>query len=230
MEDPASSGDELLDSLQLHPAADMDELLPAAPELELGLGDNFPSDESEEVETLDLDEALLNTGPVPVPASPPPPPPKQAQPGKITLVSKPEEADDLRRRINRPSIPELTLSDLDEIEDDEFDLTFEPDPPPPPARRPGAASAVRVDTLPPGSKVQQTKRPEPIRAVAPPAPPPERETRGEVATVATAPVTVQLPGSHGQTDVSIPVEVTLGRGTAQVTIHLRLTLNLNLQP
>jgi hypothetical protein len=50
-----------------------------------------------------------------------------------------------------------------------------------------------------------------------------------VPAVATAPVSVRLPGAHGQTDVSIPVEVTLGRGTAQVTIHLRLTLNLNLQ-
>jgi hypothetical protein len=49
------------------------------------------------------------------------------------------------------------------------------------------------------------------------------------ATISTAPVSVQLSGSPGQTDISIPVEVILNNGTAQVQINLRLTLNLKLQ-
>jgi hypothetical protein len=49
------------------------------------------------------------------------------------------------------------------------------------------------------------------------------------ATISTAPVSVQLSGSPGTTDIAIPVEVILSNGTAQVHINLRLTLNLKLQ-
>jgi hypothetical protein len=48
------------------------------------------------------------------------------------------------------------------------------------------------------------------------------------SSISTAPVSVQLSGAPGQTDISIPVEVILNNGTAQVQIHLRLTLNLKL--
>lgn len=86
-----------------------------------------------------------------------------------------------------------------------------------------------METLPPGTRaVPPIARPEPPPSSVPVPAPRVHETSNEVAT--TAPVSVQLPGAHGQTDVSIPVEVTLGRGSAQVTVHLRLTLNLNLQP
>ena len=55
---------------------------------------------------------------------------------------------------------------------------------------------------------------------APPRPP---------TAITTAPVSVQLSGSPGTTDIAIPVEVILSNGTAQVQINLRLTLNLKLQ-
>jgi signal recognition particle receptor subunit beta len=215
----ASPADELLESLELQPASEMEELLPEAPELRMDPG-GPPSDEGDEVETVDLDEAFE-----PPVAAPAPPPAKDK--GRITLVSGPRETEDLRRRISRPSLPDLSLDDLDQDDDDLDELSFEPEPAPSPL------DDLRVDTLPPGSRAVSSAEP-PAAVTAPrPAPNPPAVSavrkESEVVTVATTPVSVQLPGDHGQTDVSIPVEVTLGRGSAQVTIHLRLTLNLNLQ-
>jgi len=212
--------DELLDSLDLQPATEIDDLLPAAPELGMDPS-GPPSDEGDEIETVDLDDGFPS--PTPQPA---PPPAKDK--GRITLVSGPKETDDLRRRISRPSLPELSLDDLDD--DDLDELSFDSEPAQPPLRpSPSPLDGLRVDTLPPGSRVVQSGEPIPTPrpAAAPPAPGPG--SKPDTATVATAPVSVQLPGAQGQTDVSIPVEITLGRGSAQVTIHLRLTLNLNLR-
>jgi signal recognition particle receptor subunit beta len=218
---PAAAGDELLESLELQPASEIDDLLPEAPELRMDPA-GPPSDEGDEIETVDLDEAF------PSPAPQPAPPPAKDK-GRITLVSGPKETDDLRRKISRPSLPELSLDDLDDEDLDE--LSFDSEPAPPPIRPVASPlDGLRVDTLPPGSRAVQSPEPtpNPVPAAAPPAAP-EAGRSPEIAAVATAPVSVQLPGAHGQTDVSIPVEVTLGRGSAQVTIHLRLTLNLNLQ-
>jgi signal recognition particle receptor subunit beta len=202
--------DELLDSLELQPATEIDDLLPEAPDLGMDPA-GPPSDEEDEIETVDLDDAF------PSPAPQPAPPPAKEK-GRITLVSGPKETDDLRRKISRPSLPELSLDDLDD-DDDLDELSFDSEPvPEAPRPAPSPLDGLRVDTLPPGSRA--------VTAEPAPSPAPPRET--EVATVATAPVSIQLPGAHGQTDVSIPVEVTLGRGSTQVTIHLRLTLNLNL--
>jgi hypothetical protein len=228
MRPPSLGGDELLDSLELQPAADMDELLPEAPELRMG-PEGIPSDESEEVETVDLDEAFT-----PAPLAPPSPPATEAQKARTTLVSGPKETDDLRRRISRPSIPELNLDELNEEDEEIEELTFEPEPlpvrtpPPSPPPHPAPQPAVRMDTLPPGTRAVAAKRDSPPPVVASVKVAPSEPGR-DVPAVATAPVSVRLPGTHGQTDVSIPVEVTLGRGTAQVTIHLRLILNLNVQ-
>ncbi len=215
----ASPADELLESLELQPASDMDDLLPEAPELGMDPG-GPPSDDGDEVETVDLDEALAPSFP-----SPAPPPAKDK--GRITLVSGPKETEDLRRKISRPSLPDLSLEDLDPDDDDLDELTFEPEP----AHSP--LDDLRVDTLPPGSRAVRSVESPAVAVDPPPAPSatPVSAVRkeSERTTVATTPVSVQLPGDHGQTDVSIPVEVTLGRGSAQVTIHLRLTLNLNLQ-
>jgi len=229
--DPASR-DELLDSLELQPAAEMDDLLPEAPELGGMDPEGIPTDESEEIETVDLDQALG----APPPPPPPPAPQTEAQKAKTTLVSGPKETEDLRRRISRPQFPELSFDDVDQ-EDDIEELTFEPEVVlptivAPPARAAALASnpVSRMETLPPGTRaVPPIARPEPPPSPAP-APRVLHEPGKEIATVATPPVSVQLPGAHGQTDVSIPVEVTLGRGSAQVTVHLRLTLNLNLLP
>jgi hypothetical protein len=216
----ASPADELLESLELQPATDMEDLLPEAPEL--GMDPGGPPSDDDEVETVDLDEALAPSFP-----SPAPPPAKDK--GRITLVSGPRETEDLRRKISRPSLPDLSLEDLDPDDDDLDELTFEPEP----AHSP--LDDLRVDTLPPGSRAVRSVESPAVAVDPPPAPAPSPmpvsavRKESEITTVATTPVSVQLPGDHGQTDVSIPVEVTLGRGSAQVTIHLRLTLNLNLQ-
>lgn len=189
-----------------------------------------PTDEGDEIETVDLDDAFPPSVPE---ASPPPPKDK----GRITLVSGPRETDELRRKISRPSMPELSLDDLDQDDDELDELSFEPEQahaPFAPRGAPSGLDAPRVDTLPPGSRAVRAAEPAappPVTPAPTPAPVPRLAVPKEieVAAVATTPVSVQLPGLNGQTDVSIPVEVTLGRGSAQVTIHLRLTLNLNLQ-
>jgi hypothetical protein len=45
----------------------------------------------------------------------------------------------------------------------------------------------------------------------------------------TAPVNITLRGD-APTEVAIPVEVKLEHGTANVEVHIRLTLNLKLTP
>ena len=50
-----------------------------------------------------------------------------------------------------------------------------------------------------------------------------------VQAVAVAPVSVQLHAVPGPSDISIPVDVTLDSGTAHVTLHLAITLKLNLK-
>jgi mutual gliding-motility protein MglA len=47
--------------------------------------------------------------------------------------------------------------------------------------------------------------------------------------VSTAPVSVELSGASGSTDIAIPVEVSVDNGAARVQLHIRLTLNLNLR-
>jgi signal recognition particle receptor subunit beta len=210
MEAPVESGDDLLDSLELQPAPD--ELLSAG-------GD-------EEIETLDIEEDLgMTTSPPAVPAAPPVPPAPAAasQVGKTTLISSQKETDELRRKIARPVLEDLNLEDIVEEEDDEIEeLSFDdppvaqPAPPPPPA---------------PAQKPVAARPPEPPPAPRPVAPPPPPvAVAAGIQTVDAAPVSVKLASAvAGQADVSIPVEVTVGEGPAQVAIHIRLTLSLKLQ-
>jgi signal recognition particle receptor subunit beta len=145
---------------------------------------------------------------------------------KSTAIRGGDDAADLRRRISQPppqDEPELSLEAIDEEEVEIEELTLD-NPPPAPVRpapvaaRPSAppraaAPAPRPAAAPPS-------RPAPVPAVRPaPAPSP--------SSITTAPVSVQLR-APGQTDVSIPVDVVVNNGTAQVQIHLRLTLNLKL--
>ena len=109
----------------------------------------------------------------------------------------------LRPSTRRREIDELTFDNLSSS--------------PPPARRLAHRSL--------GRRVASA------RAVAPPAARPASSRPPAVSapsSIPTAPVSVQLSGAPGQTDISIPVEVVLNNGTAQVQIHLRLTLNLKL--
>jgi len=205
MRTPVESNDDLLDSLELQPSAD--ELIPSMPELGL----DGPASLEEEIETLDLDED------VGIPAAPPPPARPSAAAGKTTLVSAQKETDELRRKISRPVLEELNLEEMGEEDDEEIDaLSLEPPeapaPAPPPPPRPAPA--------PPA-------KPAPLVARVPEA---NASWLANIPTFDTAPVSVQVPStSGGRTDVSIPVEVTVGEGSAQVAIHLRLTLSLKIQ-
>ncbi len=213
MAESPSATDDLLDSLELQPAED---LLPPAPELGL----DGPAME-EEIETLDMaEEELVAPLPPPAPAPPAPAPPRAAANavGKTTLVSSQKETDELRRKIARPVLEDLNLEEMVEEEDADIEeLSFdlpEPEPiapPPPPA--PVAAPAPAKPAPP---------RPAPVAPAPSPAP--------AIPTIDAAPLSVKLPSvGPGQTDVSIPVEVTVGEGSAQVAIHLRLTLSLKIQ-
>jgi signal recognition particle receptor subunit beta len=215
--------DELLESFELQPSGEIDDLL----EMDL------PAEPAPGIESIDLGDSLP-------PASPQKPASGEA--GRITLVSGPKETEDLRQRIGRPLPvlePELDLDDLDsdtdeEIEELSLDMDTAPNrqlaPPP---------SPVRADTLPPGSRASSAA-PKPAPAPPMPSPPPPAASAtprptpppvrpSPVATVSAAPVSVEIPRTPGETDVSIPLEVKLDGGN-RVTIHLRLTLNLHLQP
>ncbi len=160
------------------------------------------ADFDEQEETLDEEFEL-----------PPPPPPARVVESARTLVSDPDAAEELRRKISHFE-PELSFDTLEEDgqteEEDIEEISLEPDD-----EMPGAAEPSSL--LPP--------RPQPpLPAVSRPGP----------ATLTAAPtiipVSVDVVGGSGQTDISIPVEVVLNQGRAQVQIHLRLTLNLKLTP
>jgi signal recognition particle receptor subunit beta len=159
---------------------------------------------------------------------------------KSTLVRGGDEAADLRRRIRQPMAePELSLEAIDEEDAEIEELTLDEPPPPPPARpapaparpapavaRPPVPAAAPVSRAPAAPPARPPSMPAPLVSAARPVPAPGRPSP---TTISTAPVSVQLSGSPGQTDIAIPVEVILNNGTAQVQINLRLTLNLKLQ-
>jgi len=64
----------------------------------------------------------------PVPPEPPPPAPLGAPPPQSTLITKRDEADDLRRRISTPGIPDDVEMELEEL--DEFEPALSPAPRP----------------------------------------------------------------------------------------------------
>jgi signal recognition particle receptor subunit beta len=116
----------------------------------------------------------------PVPPEPPPAPPVGSHPPQNTLITKRDEADDLRRRINTPGIPddvEMELEELDELE---------PAPPPRAPSRPPLPSAPPV-------------RPAPAR-VAPPEPEPE---------VAEVEVPIDIEVAPGTTRLSLNLKLVL---------------------
>jgi signal recognition particle receptor subunit beta len=214
--------DELLDSFELQPSAEIDDLI----EMDLSGAAADP------LESLELGDAA----PAPSPHS------KGKEAGRITLVSGPKETDDLRQRISRPPAPVAEHSALDDLDadlDEEIEeLSLDMDTAP--SRHLAPPPAIRVDTLPPGARPSAlVAKPSPVPvqppAASPPAPAPPAPVSAPptarvapAATVATPPVRVNIPATPGVTDVSIPLEVKLDGGN-QVTIHLRLTLNLHLQ-
>jgi signal recognition particle receptor subunit beta len=225
--------EEFLESLELQPSGDGD-----ADELPIEVAsEEFDLSDSDEVQELAHEpvEELSFDVPPPGPVNP-----------RSTLVRTESEAEELRRRIGRMSLPEVNLEQIEEEENEvdeiplEVDTGDEPAPAPParppapitlPPRTPPGPAAVVAAPPRPAAPPQMTApaqiavRPEPPR----PAPrPPEPRSVAPVPTVVAEPVAVHLDG-NGRTDVSIPVDVTVNDGKAQVVVHLRLTLNLHLE-
>ena len=150
-------------------------------------------------------------------------------PGKTTMVRNATETEDMRRRIGRPTEPELTLDAADEEEDIE-EITFDgaasaaPSPSPPiPAR---SAPAVSRPPAPPtpAAAASRTIPPAPGRPAAasttiPPA-------AGASPREDTAPIRLSATVASGESEVAVPVEVTVRQGTAEVRIQLRIVLQL----
>jgi signal recognition particle receptor subunit beta len=239
----ALPGDELLESLELQPATeglDLDE----PPELQLE-----PPGSGDDLVLEDLATGPSN-GPPPAAAPPAPPPPAPAaQPvGKTTLVTRPNEAEELRRRIGRRLEPEMVLEEVDEEEEDIEEITFEAGPSPrdslldgPTAPRftPPPLPPPRIVPAPAGTPRDLSESEEfsfeaelertPTVASPPPLPgppPPPAAPAAVPATVTSVPVEVSV--RSGETDVVVPVEVTVQKGTAQVNVHLRLTLRIRI--
>jgi hypothetical protein len=135
---------------------------------------------------------------------------KPPEAAKTTLVSGPKETEEIRRKISPPPpqapVPDLTLDELGDEDDDYEEI-------PPPAVAPARPTVVRPPASPPA-------RPSP--AVA-------RLGATTIPPSVTDPVSVTVPASSGGTEVTIPVEVKVEQGGAQISIHLRLTLSLKLQ-
>lgn len=177
------------------------------------------SPEAERIEASDFEESdlpLEEEFDLPPPPSPPPPAPVLDQDRVAerarTLVSDPDAAEELRRKISRFE-PELSFDTLEgngegEAEEEDIEeISLEPD-----------------DEFPSEASAYTTPPPPPSVSLRPPSDLPARQPPTII------PISVDLVGDSGQTDISIPVEVVLSQGRAQVQIHLRLTLNLKLVP
>jgi signal recognition particle receptor subunit beta len=201
---PARAGMTTLPPLNVRPAAPEPEVLDS---LEL-----TPEPESED---LDLS---------------PPPPPAPVSAGRVTMVRGGQDAEDLRRRIGRPGVPEVSLEQIEDEEGEEeiTELSLEPEAEPEPEPAPPPQPTPRP--VPPVTAV--TTRP-PSRPTPAPSPAPAPATAQVVAparVVTAPPVQVYLQAVPGQTAVAIPVEVSLQGGSATVTIQLQLTLHLKQTP
>lgn len=235
--EPAGPADELLGSLELGPAND------AGGDLDLGL---TPPPPAPHLEELPLEELPLveEEGHVP----PPPPPPQVRRDPKATLITTPDEAAEMRRRITQPGAIHHEPAPLDELPlmepveqaplelapADEFQVV-EPMAglvPPPPEPEPEAETVLADElTLPePEPPVRVPPAPAPRAGIAtiPPAPPVVTAV-GSARTAQATPISVQAPAAGGPVEVEIPVEVRLEGGSATVRVNVRLTLDVRLR-
>jgi hypothetical protein len=139
---------------------------------------------------------------------------RPARAGTETVASTPREAEDLRRRIARP-LSDLDLEHIEEEEHEVEEISLEPPP---------------VAALTASSPTFRPYLEEDVAGlVAPAAPRPPAAPRSALVTTQAVPVSVDLVAGPGQADIAIPVEIVLNNGTAQVNLHVRLTLNLKLK-
>ena len=203
-----AGADQLLDSLELRPEAEAEEL----PLDSLTTDASLDGEEEEVIDAEDLGgpgiAAEFSVEEPPAVSVPPPPPRRDS---RATLISAPAEAEELRSRLRRPPAPEPELT-LDEIDDEEDVEEITLDDAPPAERRAPVRSS-------PAPAVAASPARMPVAA-------PAASRSVEVVPTRTAPVSVELTAVPGRTDVTIPVEVRVGKGAAQVNIQLTLTLKI----
>ena len=241
------AADDLLDAIELQPH-DPDYPIELPEEVPLPVP---PHDAIDELVALDVEELEL-------PMSPPRPQPPAKTPAaaKTTLVSGPRETDELRRKISRPRVPDLTMDEIGDEEEEEFEVSFHATPPPrppvlapapsppppPPVLAPAPPPQVRTVAPPPQARTVAPQPPAPPRPAPPQAPPAASSAapsanpaapRVGATTIppgaAAPPLSVTLPEPGRVADLMIPVEVKVGEGEAQVSVHIRLSLSLKLE-
>ncbi len=228
--------DELLSSLELEPGSD------AGGDLDLGL---TPPPAPPAVEEVPLEELALEEEP----AAPAPAPPRPVRDPKATLVSTPDEAVEMRRKIRQPGAVHHDPEPIEELPLEEVVPAVE---------LPAAEAAPFELASPDEFRVEepisdlvtaQAAEPEPVLveelvAPAPPAavprpgletiPPAPREEAAApaqtrpVRVVQAAPVSVEVSDTGGPLEVAIPIEVRLEDGSATLRVHVHLTLDLRL--
>jgi signal recognition particle receptor subunit beta len=138
--------------------------------------------------------------------APPPAPIRSPEPKGGTLISSPDEAQDLRRRISMPSADfDVNLEAIEEEEDEIEEISLESDPLPP-LRRAGLH--------PPGPLPAPPRAPVPASAATAPRP------------ASPPPIEVEVEARSAQAEVSVPIELSLEPGTTQVNLSLRLILKI----
>jgi len=146
---------------------------------------------------------------------PPLAPIRSPEPKGGTLISTPDEAQDLRRRISMPAADfDVNLEAIEEEEDEIEEISLESDPLPP-LRRAGLPSPGPLPAPP------RAPAPAPMPAMAAPRPasPPPR-------SASPPPIEVEVQGGSAQAEVSVPIELSLEPGTTQVILSLRLILKI----
>jgi signal recognition particle receptor subunit beta len=188
---------------------------------QLDLGDTPHRGDTEELPMLQVEDDDL---PMPGNRARSPAAARPAADPRATIISGSREVQDLRRRITPQESFDLNLEeplDLEEHLEEEpeheeiEEIALESDPEPAPVPVPRAPRPAPLPTLRPAAAAPPVPRP-----ASPPA------LRPTVMPATRTPVTVEITGNSGQTDISIPVEVSLDGGTTQVNLNLRLTLNV----
>ena len=171
-------------------------------ELDLGRPPGDDVEETiEELEVLPDDDAP--SAPVPLPPS--------ARPGRTTLVKDEDESEEMRRRIGRP-VHAATEAVLDELSvDDDSEISLDASP---------AAKGRSFTGMAPTPAAKPAPAPGPVPAPRADARPPI------VPAPVSIPVEVVVP--RGERELTVPIEVTVGReGTAtHVRVHIALKIKL----
>jgi hypothetical protein len=180
-------------------------------------------------ETVEELEVLPDEAPEPVA------PPRPERPGRTTLVKGPDESEEMRRKIGRPAQPMVADDALDELsmDDDVQEIALEP-----PARKrhsftglgdEGLAAPAPPPRVPVAPAPAPRPVPGPVRVPAPAAAPAARAEFRQHLEPAPVNVPVEISVAPGEHEVTVPIEVTVGRpGTpGHVRVHVALKIKIS---